>query len=172
MPSEFTNHFTQTLVLSNTRPASPIQPPSNVDNPPTAQQQHEPDKNTGKLTSQKKAELHALLGSINQGSISVTDVQTYADRLENTLPQAADDTYTVEAIGDEEVAALIEAIIGKLAVVLYSNALDVYLTQAADVEAEAEWWADIERSKGNVALYLLQSMLTITTSFALIANIC
>ncbi|KJA22630.1 hypothetical protein HYPSUDRAFT_40693 [Hypholoma sublateritium FD-334 SS-4] len=155
MPSEFTNHFTRNLVLSKTRPASPIQPPSTVDKATTAQQQYEPDSDISRLTSQKKAELHALLGSINQGSISVTDVQTYADRLKNTLP--TDDTYTVEAVGDEEMAALVEAIIGKLAVVLYSNALDVYLTQAADVEAEAEWWADIERSKRNVALYLLQT---------------
>ena len=159
MPSEFSNHFTQTLVLSNTRPTSPFQPPSAFDDSSTAQQQTELEKNADRLSLQKKVELHALLGSMNQGSISVTDVQAYADRLANILPKDA--TYGLAAVGDEEEAALIEAIIGKLAVVLYSTALDVYLTQAADVEAEAEWWADIERSKGNVALYFLQSMSTI-----------
>jgi len=41
---------------------------------------------------------------------------------------------------------------------LYTKALKIHLDQATEAEAEAEWWGDIERSKLNVAWYLLQSV--------------
>ena len=66
---------------------------------------------------------------------------------------------------DPEEVAMEEAIIGKLAVALYSAGLETYLTQATEAEAEAEWWADVEGSRGSVALYLLQSMILIFTFF-------
>jgi nuclear-control-of-ATPase protein 2 len=51
-----------------------------------------------------------------------------------------------------------EAIVGQLTVALYANALDKYLAQATQVEAEAEWWTDMENSTLALLLYLLQSM--------------
>jgi hypothetical protein len=57
--------------------------------------------------------------------------------------------------GEDEV---ISAIVYKITVGLYAEVLDTYLTEATSVDAEAEWWADIEHSTRNVAWYLLQSM--------------
>ncbi|KAF8895348.1 ATP synthase regulation protein NCA2-domain-containing protein [Infundibulicybe gibba] len=58
---------------------------------------------------------------------------------------------------DAEEEALARAVVGKLVVGVYAEVLDKYLLQATDAEAEAEWWADVERSYSNVAWYLLQS---------------
>jgi nuclear-control-of-ATPase protein 2 len=58
---------------------------------------------------------------------------------------------------DREEYALKRAVIGKIIISLYAEALDTYLTEASQVEAEAEWWADVERSPRNVAYYFVQS---------------
>lgn len=58
---------------------------------------------------------------------------------------------------DPEEYTLKRAIIGVLVVDLYSEALDIFLNESSQAESEAEWWAEVERSRQNVALYLLQS---------------
>ena len=58
---------------------------------------------------------------------------------------------------DREEYVLKRAVIGKIVIALYARALDIYLTEASEVEAEAEWWADIERSRRNVGYYFVQS---------------
>jgi nuclear-control-of-ATPase protein 2 len=65
---------------------------------------------------------------------------------------------------DEEETALEDAIVRKLAVTIYGDALDTYLAQAIEVEAEAEWWAGVERSKLAVAWFLLQSRVFVIVS--------
>lgn len=57
----------------------------------------------------------------------------------------------------KEEYALKRAVIDEIVIGLYAEALDTYLTEASEVEAEAEWWADVERSRRNVAYYFLQS---------------
>lgn len=68
-----------------------------------------------------------------------------------------DETRLIAADSNKQDHALKRAIIGEIIVGLYAEALDVYLAEAGEVEAEAEWWADVERSRGNVACYYLQS---------------
>jgi hypothetical protein len=47
--------------------------------------------------------------------------------------------------------------VGKLVAAVYAQTMDVFLHEASDVEAEAEWWAEVERSRLRAAYYLLQS---------------
>ena len=42
----------------------------------------------------------------------------------------------------------------KILIGLYAQALDITLKEACEADAEAEWWADIERSKRAVVWYL------------------
>ncbi|OCH92846.1 NCA2-domain-containing protein [Obba rivulosa] len=60
--------------------------------------------------------------------------------------------------GDDEEQALRRAVLGKVAVSLYAEALDTFLREASQAETEREWWNDIERSRTNVLYYLLQTL--------------
>lgn len=71
--------------------------------------------------------------------------------------QALDEQQAQATAYDPDTQALIRAILGKLVVAVYAEALDGSLLQAGEIEAEADWWADIERSRTKVALYLIQS---------------
>ncbi|GBE85062.1 NCA2-domain-containing protein [Sparassis crispa] len=62
------------------------------------------------------------------------------------------------AQADDEEGALQRAILGRLAVELYGHALHTFLQEASDAENELEWWNDIERSRVNLAMYLLQTL--------------
>jgi hypothetical protein len=73
---------------------------------------------------------------------------------------------------DPDQSVLKKVVIDKLVVSLYAEALDTYLAEASNVEAEAEWWADIERSRQNVAWYLLQSMFNLFLSFSVQHFLC
>ncbi|KAI0056106.1 NCA2-domain-containing protein [Artomyces pyxidatus] len=59
---------------------------------------------------------------------------------------------------DEEDANLRDAIIGRLMAGLYASALDTFLSEASDAETEAEWWADVERSRLSVGYHLVQTL--------------
>ena len=59
---------------------------------------------------------------------------------------------------DPECAALGQAVVNKLVVACYAEAIETCLAQATEAETEAEWWADIERSPWNLCWYLLQSL--------------
>ncbi|KAF9476615.1 NCA2-domain-containing protein [Pholiota conissans] len=153
MPSEFTNHFTRFLELANSRPGSPSPSQSNS------------KKNTERnvslqaensLASRRKEELHALLVSLNRDTILPRVVQSYAESLQRILKP--DLVSTLEGPRDIEVDTLEDAVVSKLTVAIYSDALDTYLAQAAEVEAEAEWWGEVERSRRNTALYFVQTL--------------
>ena len=58
---------------------------------------------------------------------------------------------------DEEEVTLRRAILGKLIIGLYSQALNTFLQEATNAETELEWWSDVGRSRWNVGYYLLQS---------------
>ena len=64
--------------------------------------------------------------------------------------------YASRSIDDEE-QSLKDAVLGRLVAGIYAEALDTLLTEAIAAEVEAEWWADIERSRLRVAHYLIQS---------------
>jgi nuclear-control-of-ATPase protein 2 len=167
MPSEFVDHYTRFLAFSTSRPVSPGPSPrseprlNEATNIVTGRAKH----------SERKAKLHALLVSLNQNTTTPQDIQQYTRSLQEISHSGHDDenitgiSREVSTPLDPEEVAMEGAIIGKLAVALYSAGLETYLTQATEAEAEAEWWADVEGSRANVALYLLQSMLLISAIF-------
>jgi nuclear-control-of-ATPase protein 2 len=100
----------------------------------------------------KKQNLQSLVVSLKQ-PLSRSETRDTLHSFEQLERDAA-----VSAVQpDREEYALKRVIIGEIAIGLYAEALDTYLTEASEVEAEAEWWADIERSRRNVAYYFLQS---------------
>ena len=107
----------------------------------------------------KKPELHSILVSFTQSNPTQAQIADCARSLQDVVSSssttASDDGQTEEQ--DEEQVALEDAIVRKLTVAIYSDALDTYLAQAIEVEAEAEWWASVETSRLAVALFFLQS---------------
>jgi nuclear-control-of-ATPase protein 2 len=59
-------------------------------------------------------------------------------------------------MNDEE-QALKDAVLGRLVAAIYAEALDTLLAEAIDSDIEAQWWADLERSRLRVAYHLVQS---------------
>jgi nuclear control of ATPase protein 2 len=58
---------------------------------------------------------------------------------------------------DGEEQALKDAVLSRLVAAVYAEALDTLLSEAIAVEVEAQWWADLERSRLRVAYHLVQS---------------
>lgn len=145
MSSQFIDSFTHHLTTS-----SPSLPFATLE-----VASEEPQARDSTQVSTVKHDLHALLASFPHSQR--LDSQQISDAI-SVLLQLETRIKSLSATADAEESALRDAIIGKLAVGLYAEAIDVYLTQATEVEAEAEWWRDIERSRLNTAWYLLQSM--------------
>ena len=99
---------------------------------------------------ERKQTLRTLLLTLNS-----TPSRSGLENCTSTLIRIEDDTS--RDVQDKEEEALKNAAMFKLLVNLYAQALDTYLGQAMQVEAEADWWSDIERSRLNVLMYLLQS---------------
>jgi len=64
---------------------------------------------------------------------------------------------TAAPSGDPEEESLKQAVLGRVVLGVYADALNAYLDQATEAEREAEWWDDVERSRYELAWYLLQS---------------
>ena len=65
---------------------------------------------------------------------------------------------TAAPSGDPEEESLKQAVLGRVVLGVYADALNVYLDQATEAEREAEWWDRVERSRYGLMWYLLQSM--------------
>ena len=142
MPSPFVHHLLGPLNLS--RSPSPLHSQPH----PGHSEAFQPSSET---TS--KETLRSLLISLNQplsGLVVVRTVESL-EQLEQSRPSIAN------AIPDTEEIALKQAIVRRLVIGLYAESLEVCISQATDAETEAEWWADIGRSRPNLAWYLLQS---------------
>ncbi|KAF8805065.1 NCA2-domain-containing protein [Phlegmacium glaucopus] len=135
MPSDLVSHFTQSLAPSRPISPSPL---------------HVSKYNT------KKPELHAILVSFTQSNPTHSHIANCARSLQDVSSSSRTEEEQIEQQDPEEVA-LENAIISKLTVAIYADAMDTYLAQAIEAEAEAEWWASIERSKLAVAWFLLQT---------------
>ncbi|KAI0755155.1 NCA2-domain-containing protein [Daedaleopsis nitida] len=61
-------------------------------------------------------------------------------------------------LADGEEEALRRAVLNKLALGLYGQALTTFLDEAGEAEAELEWWTELGRSRRQVAYYLLQTL--------------
>ncbi|KAH9038392.1 NCA2-domain-containing protein [Lactarius pseudohatsudake] len=59
---------------------------------------------------------------------------------------------------DGEEKARKDAVLGRLVAAVYAEALDILLAEAIEAEAEADWWADLGRSRLRVAHYLIQTL--------------
>ncbi|KAI0632031.1 NCA2-domain-containing protein [Trametes polyzona] len=59
---------------------------------------------------------------------------------------------------DQEEQTLRRAILARLTLGLYAQALSTYLEEASEAEAELEWWSDLGRSRRYAAYYLLQTL--------------
>ncbi|KAF9498958.1 NCA2-domain-containing protein [Pleurotus eryngii] len=76
--------------------------------------------------------------------------------VEDVLLLLSDSAKSIQS--DQEHDALVYAITARLAINVYADALDTLLREASEAETEAEWWANVERSRANVAWYLLQTL--------------
>ena len=157
MPSEFVGHFTKSLELSASRPASPL----------PREEQPDIQEYTAAATTQRKQVLHALFVSLSKAVITIDDVRQTLQALQDishtkrqyVTGKLAEGRDFADSAPDSEEAALEAAIVGKLTVALYSDALETCLHQATSVETEAEWWGDIETSRVQFAFYFIESML-------------
>ena len=141
MSCEFVDNFTRPLrTLSQSRPVSPK---------PAFSQQGQNISSTQWLLV-----LHGLLVK-SHGLFKTDDVRDCINQLRQITTTYRDTDASF--VGEEE-GELEKAVVGQLTVALYANALDKRLAQASQVEAEAEWWADVEGSTLATLLYLLQSM--------------
>ncbi|KDQ62448.1 hypothetical protein JAAARDRAFT_122431 [Jaapia argillacea MUCL 33604] len=134
--STFVGHHTNPLILASI-PASP------------------PSFSSLSSPSPTKHELSSILLSL-QPPLTSTTVRKTLESLQalERSPEVAS-----SAGGhDPEELALKAAILGRITVGLYAEALDSYLAEASDAETEAEWWGEVERSSTNVAYYLLQTL--------------
>jgi hypothetical protein len=139
MSSEFIDNFTHPLAAS--APSLTFVRPS-----------EEPHSRGELQISTAKRALHALLASFPAtqapNAQQIREAVSVLSRLESQ---------SVSTTSDSEEDGLKNAVIAKVAVGLYADALKIYLRQATEVEAEAEWWGEVERSRLNTAWYLLQS---------------
>lgn len=64
---------------------------------------------------------------------------------------------TAVPLDDPEEESLKQAVLGQVVLGVYADVLNAYLDQATEAEREAEWWDNVERSRYELAWYLLQS---------------
>ncbi|KAJ7201324.1 NCA2-domain-containing protein [Mycena pura] len=133
--SHFANNFTRPLSL--TRLPTP-EPSLTVSEAPS-------------VLSESTEALHSLLASLKPPVL-----QSAVDDALNYLAQAHTDVLVTAEDAQEKV--LKEAVVNQIAVGLYARGLDLYLNEAAEIDAEAEWWANIEHSCFSVAWFLLQTL--------------
>lgn len=142
MTSPFVHNLLKPLALS--RPSSPTL-------------QYSPDTLITSETQSKKT-LRSLLVELNGSPISETVVNdTIGALIQIERSTGADAQTLIEGTDAVEEESLKQAVINRLVVGMYAESLDTFILQATQAEAEAEWWAYIERSRRKVAWYLLQS---------------
>ncbi|KAJ7654165.1 ATP synthase regulation protein NCA2-domain-containing protein [Mycena rosella] len=103
------------------------------------------------LVTESTEKLRSLLVSLKPpvSQSSVDDALKYLAQADREARFAADNAQEV---------ALKSAVISQVAVGLYARSLDLFLNEATEIEAEAEWWANVERSHVGVAWFLLQTL--------------
>jgi len=87
----------------------------------------------------------------------LAELERFDSDLQVNLFAATSEEIEVGAELDEETNALRRAILGKIVMGMYVQVLTLFLDEASSADMESEWWADVSRSRWNVAMYLLQS---------------
>jgi nuclear-control-of-ATPase protein 2 len=143
MPSPFVDQLLKPLDLSRSPSPVPIRRPT-----------HRRVQTTSEITVNQT--LRSLLISLNRplSAPLVNDTVGSLIQLERSRSAAT------SPAADTEENDLKQAILSRLVVGLYSEGLDICISQAMDAETEADWWADVGRSRRNVAWYLVQSAST------------
>ncbi|KAJ7076389.1 NCA2-domain-containing protein [Mycena belliarum] len=106
---------------------------------------------SSQAVSESTEKLRSLLGSLKPpvSQAAVDDALEYLANADGGENLTAD---------DEQEHTLKSAVVSQIAVGLYARGLDLFLNEATELEAEAEWWANIERSLPAVAWFLLQTL--------------
>ncbi|KAJ8502573.1 hypothetical protein ONZ45_g11630 [Pleurotus djamor] len=96
-------------------------------------------------------------------SFSTENQALHALLLSKSLPSVQDVIPLLESPGsisetETERQAVVDAITARLVMNVYAETLDTLMEEAGMAESESEWWANVERSKANVAWYLLQTL--------------
>ncbi|EJF61091.1 NCA2-domain-containing protein [Dichomitus squalens LYAD-421 SS1] len=105
-------------------------------------------------SSQSKEVLRTVFVKLEQ-SQSPQDIRECIDTLQNL--EYHQQLLSAELVDGEE-QSLRRAILGRLALGLYGQALTTFLDEASEAEAERQWWSDIVRSRRRAATYLLQTL--------------
>lgn len=139
MPSSFISHYTAEL--------------DQYTHPSSFRVSTDVQTSTRNVDTNTKLKLRSLLAALEQSSsrVVIEDAVNFLSKMNQDLlgPYAT-------AIDFEE-ETLERAIMAKLVVAVYSEALDTFLSQCLEIEKEAEWWDRVERSPIQVGWYLLQS---------------
>lgn len=138
MTSTFVAHHTRGLALYITKPReSTVSARSSAAGPPAG----------------SKEALHSLLVNLKPplSSEKIKEAITSLIALEDDRGDAS----LLDADPEEE--SLKAAVTAKLIVGVYAQAMDMYLQEATEAEGEADWWADVERSRYNILRYSIQS---------------
>jgi len=97
--------------------------------------------------SARQTRLHALLAGLN--------TPPSAARIRSTL-DALDQEQSVTEDAEERV--YVEAIQCRILIGLYGNAMQMLLEEAIEADDAARWWWRVEKSKGNSAWLMVQSV--------------
>lgn len=127
-----------------------------VTSSPPSRSKTSPELSLSLTADPSKDVLRSLFLSLppTQSPDRTRDMIKYLQELEDDHKLA--EGFTSHSIDGEE-KALKDAILGRLVTSIYAEALDTLLAEAITAEMEAEWWADLERSRLRVAYYLIQS---------------
>ncbi|KAH9983347.1 ATP synthase regulation protein NCA2-domain-containing protein [Russula compacta] len=133
-------HITRKLVISSS----------------LSQSKTSPELSLSSTADPSKDVLRSLFLSFpTQSPDRTRDIIKYLQELEDDYKPAGG--FASRSIDGEE-QALKDAILGRLLASIYAEALDTLLAEAITAEMEAEWWADLERSRLRVAYYLIQTV--------------
>lgn len=142
MPSSFIEHYTRPVTHYIPSPAQTTSDVGNIEHV------------VNEVDTPKKTRLREVLVSLEQ-PVSRLLIENAVSCL--NMPEGSRVSTAGLPTVDTEAETLERAIMTKLVVALYSESLDLYLAQSVETEREAEWWAEVERSRRNVAWYFLQS---------------
>ncbi|PBK74841.1 NCA2-domain-containing protein [Armillaria solidipes] len=106
----------------------------------------------------RKQKLRSLLASLENPAVVSRQVLDDAIEFSIQLQERTHISGLPDNVDkDQEQQALQRAVVNKVAVALYAKSMDTFLSESIELEDEAEWWADVERSWANVFWYLLQT---------------
>ncbi|KAJ7492141.1 NCA2-domain-containing protein [Mycena latifolia] len=133
--SHFADNFSRPLSL--TRLPTPERSSTVEESPP--------------VVTETTEKLQALLASLKPpvSQSSVDEALEYLAQADREAQVIAGDVQgqTQVIAGDAQELALKSAVISQVGVGLYARGLDMFLNEATEIEAEAEWWANVERSR-------------------------